>query len=92
MIMKIFAICIGLLLGVFAIAVYAFGAKLRIKELTGKSDKKNNKRANLFQRVCLFCIFVRNKIYVLEIEMLEPVFMARKHNFRSQFETFTIGN
>ena len=29
--------------------------------------------------ICLFCIFVRNKIYVLEVEMLEPVFMARKH-------------
>jgi hypothetical protein len=24
-----------------------------------------------------FCIFVRSKIYVLEIEILEPVFMAR---------------
>ena len=39
--MKILAICIGLLLGIFAIAVYAFGAKLRIKELTDKSDEKN---------------------------------------------------
>jgi len=29
----------------------------------------------------LFCISVRNKIYVMEIEMLEPVFMARKHKF-----------
>jgi hypothetical protein len=36
-------------------------------------------RANPFRRVCLFCISVRNKIYVLEMEMLEPVIMARKH-------------
>ena len=34
-------------------------------------------RANSFYRVCLFCISVRNKIYVLEVEMLEPVLMAR---------------
>jgi hypothetical protein len=27
--------------------------------------------------VCLFCISVRNTIYAMEIEMLEPVFMAR---------------
>jgi hypothetical protein len=39
--MKIFAICIGLILGIFAIAVYAFGVKLRIKEITDKSDEKN---------------------------------------------------
>jgi hypothetical protein len=36
-------------------------------------------RANHFSWVCLFCIFVRNRIYVIEIEVLEPVFMARKH-------------
>ena len=34
-------------------------------------------RANSFSRVCLFCNFVRNKIYVLEIEMFEPVVLAR---------------
>jgi hypothetical protein len=39
--MKILAISLGLLLGIYAIAVYAFGAKLRIKELTDKSDEKN---------------------------------------------------
>jgi hypothetical protein len=39
--MKIFAICIGLLFGIFAIVVYAFGVKLRLKELTDKSDEKN---------------------------------------------------
>jgi hypothetical protein len=39
--MKIFAICIGLVLGIFAIAVYAFGVKLRLKELTDKSDEKD---------------------------------------------------
>jgi hypothetical protein len=30
---------------------------------------------------CLFCISVRNRIYVLEVEMLEPVVLARKHKF-----------
>jgi hypothetical protein len=38
-------------------------------------------RGNPFHRVCLFCNFVRNKIYVLEVEMLEPVFMARYMEF-----------
>jgi hypothetical protein len=33
-------------------------------------------RGKSIQRVCLFCIFVRNKISVIEIEMFEPVFMA----------------
>ena len=28
-----------------------------------------------------FCIFVGNKIYVMEIEMLKPVVLASKHNF-----------
>ena len=28
-------------------------------------------------RVCLFCISVRNKIYVMEMEMLEPVVLTR---------------
>ena len=41
MIMKIIAICIGLVFGIFAIAIYAFGAKLRLKELTKKSDETN---------------------------------------------------
>ena len=39
--MKIFALCIGLGFGVFAIAVYAYGLKHRIKELKEKTDKKN---------------------------------------------------
>jgi len=34
-------------------------------------------RANPFHRVCLFCISVRNKIYVMEMEMLEPVVLTR---------------
>ena len=34
-------------------------------------------RANLLFGVCLFCNFVRNRIYVMEIEMLEPVVLAR---------------
>jgi len=38
-------------------------------------------RANPFRRVCLFCNFVRNKIYVMEIEMLKLVSMARNHKF-----------
>jgi len=33
--------------------------------------------ANLFSRVCPFCNFVRNKIYVLGIEVPELVIMAR---------------
>jgi hypothetical protein len=37
-------------------------------------------RANPFSRVCLFCNFVRNRIYVMTIEVLELVFMARYHN------------
>ena len=44
-------------------------------------------RANAFSGVCFFCNFVRNKIYVIEIEMFEPVVLARYskkeagHNF-----------
>ena len=41
MIMKIFAICIGLVFGIFAIAVYAYCLKHRLKDLTDKSDEKN---------------------------------------------------
>jgi len=38
--------------------------------------------------VCLFCNFVRNKIYVLEVEMLEPLFMASKHKFRQAWNSW----
>jgi len=38
-----------------------------------------SKRANLLFGVCLFCNFVRNTIYVLEVKVLEPVVLARKH-------------
>jgi len=38
-------------------------------------------RANPFSGVCLFCISVRNKIYVLEIEMFGPVVVARNLYF-----------
>jgi len=41
MIMKIFALCIGLGFGIFAVVVYVYGLKHRIKELTDKSDEKN---------------------------------------------------
>ena len=41
MIMKIFALCIGLVFGIFAIAVYSYGLKHRIKDVTDKSDEKN---------------------------------------------------
>jgi hypothetical protein len=34
-------------------------------------------RANSFPRVCLFCIFVTNTIYVLGIEILGPLVLAR---------------
>jgi hypothetical protein len=34
-------------------------------------------KADPFSRVCLFCNFVRNRIYVLEIEMFGPVVLAR---------------
>ena len=39
--MKIFALCIGLGFGIFAIAVYVYGLKQRIKESTEKSSGKN---------------------------------------------------
>jgi hypothetical protein len=38
-------------------------------------------RADPFHRVCLFCNFVRNKIYVMEIEMLELVVLASYQRF-----------
>ena len=34
-------------------------------------------RANPFSEGCPFCNFVRNKIYVIEIEILGPAVMAR---------------
>jgi hypothetical protein len=40
--MKIFALCVGLGFGIFAIAVYVYGLKHRIKEFTDKSHKKSN--------------------------------------------------
>jgi hypothetical protein len=39
--MKIFALCVGLGFGVFAIAVYAYALKHRIKEWKEKTDEKN---------------------------------------------------
>jgi hypothetical protein len=39
-IMKIFALCISLVFGIFAIAVYAYCLKHRLKDLTDKSDEK----------------------------------------------------
>ena len=39
--MKIFALCIGLVFGIFAIAVYAYGLKHRIKELKEKPDENS---------------------------------------------------
>ena len=41
--MKIFILFISLVFGIFAIAIYSKGLKHRIKELTDKSDEKNNK-------------------------------------------------
>jgi hypothetical protein len=38
-------------------------------------------RADPFHRVCLFCIFVTNTIYVLEVEVLQLVLLARNHKF-----------
>ena len=49
-------------------------------------------RANPFSGVCLFCIFVRNKIYVIKIEVLEPVFMARNHRFDFSSKSSILGN
>jgi hypothetical protein len=38
-------------------------------------------RADPFSGFCLFCNFVTNTIYVIKIEMFEPVSMARYHKF-----------
>lgn len=37
--MKIVALCLGLVIGIIALAIYAYGLKLRIKELTKKKDE-----------------------------------------------------
>ena len=39
--MKIFALCVGLGFGIFAIAVYAYGLKQRMKELKEKPNENN---------------------------------------------------
>jgi hypothetical protein len=39
--MKIFALCIGLGFGIFAIALYVYGLKHRIKEFKNGEEKKN---------------------------------------------------
>ena len=39
--MKIFALCIGLGFGIFAIVVYAYGLKQRLKGLKQKPDENN---------------------------------------------------
>jgi hypothetical protein len=38
-------------------------------------------RANSFFRGLPFCNFVKNKIYVIEVEMLKPLVLARNHKF-----------
>jgi len=35
------------------------------------------RKANLIFGFCLYCIFVKNTIYVLEIDMLRPALLAR---------------
>ena len=40
--MKIFILCISLVFGIFAIAVYAYGLRKRTKELTDKSEKSGD--------------------------------------------------
>ena len=44
----------------------------------------------LFRGFALFCIFVTNTIYVIEVEMLEPVVLARYHKaqVRCQFQIY----
>jgi hypothetical protein len=41
MIMKVFALCVGLVCSIFAIGIYAYGLRQRIKELPEKSDEKS---------------------------------------------------
>ena len=38
--MKVFAICIGITFGIFAVVVYAYSAKQRIKDSKNISDEK----------------------------------------------------
>ena len=40
-----------------------------------------SKRANLFDGVCLFCIFVTNEIYVTSTNWLRVVVVARYQGF-----------
>jgi hypothetical protein len=46
-----------------------------------KFDRAMGRRFILVQGFAFFCNSVRNKIYVLEIEVLEPVIMARYLHF-----------
>jgi hypothetical protein len=39
--MKIFALCVGLGFGIFAIAIYAYSLKHRIKKINDKPCKNN---------------------------------------------------
>ena len=53
--------------------------------LSSEAGKKSvisfSKRADPFSGICLFCISVRNKIYVIEVAILRLVVLARKHKF-----------
>ena len=49
------------------------------------------KKGKFIYRVCPFCNFVRNKIYVLEVEVLGPVVLASKHTFSiDPFSCYTL--
>jgi len=48
-----------------------------ITTLTSFPEGTRFNRANPFRGVCLFCIFVRNTIYVIGIDQPLVVFMAR---------------
>ena len=48
-------------------------------------------RANPFHRACFFCIFVRNRIYVISKNWLQVGFMASKHTFSiDPFSCYTL--
>lgn len=49
-------------------------------------------RADSFSGVCLFCISVRNEIYLLEIEMLDPVILVRYILFHFVHKSSIFGN
>jgi hypothetical protein len=49
-------------------------------------------RASPFSGISLYCIFVRNTIYVIKIEMLIPVVLARNHKFDSGSKSSIFGN